>query len=840
MNFFQAAVGFWRSAFSKDKDLGSCSKRVPITFNFQLLTFNLSLIAFYAALAILITWPLATQMTSRLLGESLGDTYEYIRHVWWYTHAIQTWQPLFEQPLLAYPEGLTSWYLWGTPLRTFPAWLFAFVMPLPAAFNLMILVRLTFNGWSMCWLVRRLTGNTPAALLAGAVYLAYPTFQGQLFGGHPDLIVVWPFPFYIYSLLRLEQHGGWRSIALAAFWFVVSLLGNFVLLIYVVAPLTIFFAARYLLKCQWSAFRRLIIAAVVGGLFALIFILPATLELLSLPQVGDLGGSVDYSADLLAVVSPSFNHPLFGQLQYPRHVLGLNITEGVAYFGIIPALLTLIAVWKVPEARRWLLLTFIAWILSLGPLLKIFNQPVVVSTGGEYETYIPLPWMLFQNLPLISVARTPARFNFVVALSAAIMCGYAIKAISDWLLAISKTKGLTPRREASKTRINLLTFNFKLLTFNLLLIALILYEYQFFWPMPRVRSYIPNEIEDLADQNDLRAVFNVPWNNLVVAKEALYLQTRHQHPLIAGHVTRQTPVNQAMLSVLQGTYDPMLLDKAGVDIIIMHRDFNDRINDFTRESLGEPLFEDERFTMFAAPEAQGEPQFTAVTTGLRRITENANSHFYTPTSGWTTFSWRLQGDGRQVVLSLDGQPISSWMVDGESEFSVPIPAVSEGYHTATLSVEPPCFKHNSPNFECRSVEILDLEFREFTPAPMDAVEFADGLRLQGARIDDGTNELSIALWWRFDQPINENDIRFVHILNDDGQLVAQVDEALGVYPAASQRVDSVSIDIESLPPGEYRVVTGWYTYPDLTRRAVLSGVPGAENQTVIIGQFQRS
>src|SRR6185369_6001446 len=63
-------------------------------------------------------------------------------------------------------------------------------------------------------------------------------------------------------------------------------------------------------------------------------------------------------------------------------------------------------------------------------------------------------------------------------------------------------------------------------------IALILFEYQFYWPFPTVSAEIPQAVTALAERTDIRAVFDIPWDNLIEAKYAMYLQTAHQHPLI--------------------------------------------------------------------------------------------------------------------------------------------------------------------------------------------------------------------------------------------------------------------------------------------------------------------
>ncbi|MCA9909925.1 MAG: hypothetical protein KC519_14810, partial [Anaerolineae bacterium] len=143
-----------------------------------------ALFGFYVAVAVLITYPVITVLSTHFAGHPFGDSYEIARHIWWINHALKTGQPLFYQPLLLYPQGIASAYFWGNPLQLFPAWLLAFFLPLPAAFNIQVILTLVLNGWAMSRLARYLTGSTLAALAAGAIYMAYPTMQGHLAAGH--------------------------------------------------------------------------------------------------------------------------------------------------------------------------------------------------------------------------------------------------------------------------------------------------------------------------------------------------------------------------------------------------------------------------------------------------------------------------------------------------------------------------------------------------------------------------------------------------------------------------------------------------------------------------------
>ncbi|MBC7814139.1 MAG: hypothetical protein H7175_23495, partial [Burkholderiales bacterium] len=475
---------------------------------------HVAVYGFYLAVAALITWPLLTVMSERYLGHSFADSYEYARHIWWINHALRNGEPLFFQPLLAYPDGLNGAWLWGNPLQSFPAWLFAFVMPLPAAFNVSFLLTLALNGWALHWLMWKLTGQRGPALLAGLIFMAAPTFQGHMAAAHIGLLTLWPTPFYIYALLRLRETGQRRWIALGALWLLVGMWGNLLLLAFVLLPITALFGLMLLVRRDWEPLLRLIVVGLIGGALALIFIVPVAVEQLNTPYYARESGSLRYSADLLSIITPSFQHPFFGQFEYTHRILGLEPFEKAGYVGIIAALLAVIGVWKTRTARWWFVLAAMAWVLSLGPLLIALDEPVTVQTSG-YSSYVPLPWALLENIPLLNIARTPARFNFVLALALALMAGYGAAYLWG-------------------------RFNRRLLWLLLVpVMAGVLWEYQLFWPMPTIRGEVPDEIAALSERDDIRAVFDIPWQHLLVDKEAMFLQTGHGLPLIAGHVTRR-------------------------------------------------------------------------------------------------------------------------------------------------------------------------------------------------------------------------------------------------------------------------------------------------------------
>ena len=763
----------------------------------------------YLGITLLVTWPLALTFGSTFIGHSFSDAYEYIRHIWWIKHALQTGQPLFFQPLLGYPDGLSGLWLWANPLQSFPAWLFAFVLPLPAAFNLSVLLRLALNGWAMQFLVYDLTRKRAAAWLAGLIFMLYPTFQGQLAIGHSGLLLLWPVPLYIYALRHLRATPSRSWLLLSAGLFVVSLWGNILLLIYLVAPLTLFFAIDYLLRRDYRALRHLIVALLLGGIVSMLFIGPFLWEELQKPPRLSEGGDVTYSTDLLGLVTPSPRHPLFGQLDFTGRILGIDPFEREAYVGLIAFGLLLLGLWRRPAARPWLALALVAWIASLGPLLKLMNTVVTLNLNDRVS-YVTLPWLAFQDLPLLNTTRTPARFNFSIALAVAIMAGYGAAVLWDGLKRVRWPLFLG-------------------------LVVLVVFEYQTFWPMLTNPGTVPQPIQALAQRDDIRAVMNLPWEHLLAQKDGMFLQTGHQKPLIAGHVTRRTPVDPAKLTVLESTLDPALLDRESVDVLILHKEWA-RAGDRERLlQLAQPFYEDERIMAVNVPDPTSAPQFRAVYDVDQSIEDRSDAYFFAPQPGWFDLSGVVQSGGRDFQLALNGELIRQTASDGP--LRMPLFVTQPGYYTLDFAVQPPCPAHYIAVLACRAVDFDGLALGDFQPETFAApVQFAQGLNLDTYAIQTEGDHITVDLAWHFELARQENDIRFVHVVDQSGTLVAQSDEPLGQRPADSGWMEQVAFD--ALPAGTYDIYTGWYHYPDNVRFAVRSDLPEAVNSWVHLGQVR--
>jgi hypothetical protein len=766
------------------------------------LRFHALVYALYLAVAILITWPLLRVFSTEFLGHPFSDTYEYARHIWWFRHALATGQPLYFQPWLGYPDGLNGAWLWAIPLQSFPAWVFALVLPLPAALNLSTLLRLALNGWAMFVLADHLTGRGPA-LMAGLIFMTFPAFQGQLALGHTGLLALWPVPLMLWALLRLRDSGGWRRIGLAGLLWSAGLWGSFTSLVYLVGPVTLLLLLLEIVQRRWLVVRRMLLAVGLGVGIELLLIGPFFIEQAQSATLLNAGGSVQFSADLLSVFTPSFFHPLFTHLPYTHQVLGIDPFERLGYIGLVALILALVGVWRSRLARPWLLLALVAWVFSLGPLLKLFDRPVVLDLGGE-RTFVTLPWAALQALPVLNSTRTPARFHFSLALAVALLASYGAAQLKRhrWLLAV--------------------------------LALLVLLEYQSFWPLPTIPGTVPPAVQALAERADVGVVLNLPWNHLLAQKDGMFLQTGHQQPLLAGHIARRTPVDPAKLTLLQKTLDPALLQREQVDIVIWHKQWAEDEAEGPRRVFGSPLYEDVRIAVFEVPDVDTAPIFQAALPADHMLEDQLDLYFFAPEPGWVLLRADLNDTDKLVTLNLDGQFSHVWPSDVAVDLRVPV--TTAGYHTLTLHADPPCPAHAVPTLRCPAVAMAELVVGPFTPQPLpDAVQFDRGVTLRVHQVEADDDAVAVDLWWDFAQARSDTDIRFVHVVNAAGELVVQDDRTLGAQLAGGTWLERV--ELTGIPPGDYRVYAGWYTFPDFTRFAVQSDVPGAADGWVQIAEI---
>jgi hypothetical protein len=126
------------------------------------------------------------------------------------------------------------------------------------------------------------------------------------------------------------------------------------------------------------------------------------------------------------------------------------------------------------------------------------------------------------------------------------------------------------------------------------------------------------------------------------------------------------------------------------------------------------------------------------------------------------------------------------------------------------------------------------------------VQLSRGMALSGYRAAINGQALSIETTWRAAQKLSGDYHLFVHVLDQNGKLIAQADTIPGggTFPTSQWSVpqtwiEHVAISLPAdLPPGEYGIYAGWYLYPDMTRLSVEGNGPHAQDGLVFLREIE--
>lgn len=835
----------------------------------------------YSLVALVITWPLARQIDTHAAGAGWGDSSEVLRQSWWAREQLLHGRFPFEQSLLLYPNGWTSWLQWSQWMQYAPSTLLMLVFDPLTAFNLSLLITLVLNGTAAYWLGMHLSGrHRMAALLAGLVFMAFPAAQGHLSVGHFGNLILWPVALFALCWWRVLREGaGWRVVGWGGVWFALSALAHATQITFVLFPIVLFFGLYGIVWDRGRLMRRGASlfnqpwargAAMVlwGGLLLVPFYAPLLTDdgRREVEQLRE-PGRVAYSTDLLAFVSPSPFGPLddAGLVPgYAREVLGTNSAEGSAYLGLVAVGLAILALVRRESARVWLVVGLGAMLFSLGPLLKWRDVPVEVSFD-DIHSYVTLPWTLFQDLPVFEATRTPGRFNLATGLALSAMVAVGGRVLSEQVRRRSM-------RVAVMTALG----------------VLVMVEYQLFSPFLTSVAEEPPYLETLAHMDNVRAVLSVPVLDNVAAKSALYQQTIHHQPLIAGHTLRRTLQDPALLAVLDRATQPptndglpplrpadvsYLLWNAGADRVIVQKKL---VPDapaaltWLITALGSPEYEDDLIAAFAVPRTpEPPPGFLVVMaasvdgwTGLvnmglfegRFLTGPGSWYLYTATEqyGELFFQAAPYGAMQRVGVWLDDHLIDGFYAQDEI---VRLPLrLSAGYHTLRLepldgcdpypfelscwalpSLAGACVRLEQPL--CLSLVVGSPEWKSSGAAltPLD-VSLYGGLRLRAydVSLNERADTVTVRLFWEADGPLSGRYALFVHLADPvSGQPYTQYDG----YPVVStdqwgkgtrwQSTVQIAWPDPS-PAGDVALNVGWFRPDDNVRLGVLGDRPWAE------------
>lgn len=471
-------------------------------------------------------WPGVRHIGSHFISDG-RDGADFLWSYWALPHSALHGHNPFSSSRIFWPVGARLGFHTTTPLEAFAFWPLSKLLGPVLASNLLLLGAVPLTAWGVFLLAKHECCDDRAAFVAGVAYVLVPERIDRI-DGHWNLHHGWPLPFALWLLLRLYDRPTWpRAAAL-------GLMAGAALL----TELTYFafFAGAALVIAAWrwrQTVRRDVLARLAGATgVALLVTLPLLVSLVrdvlgnELDPIRRWGGADLASADLLGWLVPSVRHPLWGALSRPLHVNWG--AENYPYAGLVVLGLALAAVaWR--QTRRqtgpWPLIALGSAVLALGPFLHVNGW-----TGSRFEHFgvrysVPLPFMLFRSIPLLSALRVPGRFALMTALAL------------DVIAAIALTRVLRNRSARGQWAV-----------FAVVLVVTMVE----LLPVPTVRLQspdVPAAYRVIQHSQDDDAVLEVPlfWRDGFgqygdsVAHEHsifLYYATRHGHPVSNGMVAR--------------------------------------------------------------------------------------------------------------------------------------------------------------------------------------------------------------------------------------------------------------------------------------------------------------
>jgi hypothetical protein len=802
---------------------------------------NAAVFAIYAALTVIVTWPVAGRVGSHVPGRD-GDTFIHLWTFQWVKDALLAGQDPFYTRLLFFPSGA---FLYSHNF----AWVnIAIWLPLQAllgtvtAYSIAFLVVIVLNGFAGYLLTRELTGSSLVGFVGGLILAFWPYSLSH--HDHPNLIFIAWIPLALLYLKRFLDHWRRRDFILSAVFIALIGITRWQLLIMASFIIGLYLLYRIISDKLYRLPHRLgslLLLGLVALLIMLPFLLPVLTAMTRETVPTDL--FVDYEpdwTDLLAFVLPNRYHPLWGDAVtdvYDR----FPVRTAVPFVGYMTLLLVIIgAVFKWPKAQIWLLAALMYLVLAIGPTLQI--------NGRIFD--LPMPYSLIADSFIIQMIRRPTRFSVMLSIPFAILVAFGVAVLLDRLRS-------------------------KWASYALVAVVSLLILGEYFVTYSTLPLSTPAWYSELAKEPGEFGLFIAPISSgQTEYKTYMVHQFVHGKPLVQGHVSRIPPESTTFISrvpllrKVRHEKIRVLADEmvnvteqlrwlADVDIryLILYKPFLSESDiNVWKEWLGhDPVHEDLDLVVYKTDPTLGHDFTLAneLTTGPDGELEigliRASIIPSTTIPGGelqVALNWYAGSDVNRdydICLGLageDGQfvqsvceplaplwPTSNWQA-GELfytnyAFTTSAYLDAGAYPVALTLVDGVSGEQATDVIPVGGLDYAALPrvFTEPAPAAAAGIMWDDAIFLPGYDFEfPHADSLVVHVYWGARRRMDDSYTNFFHLIDPEtGEVVAQADVIPRgwTYPTnwweqGEWVEDTVWLSLEGVPPGEYALYTGWY------------------------------
>lgn len=501
----------------------------------------------FLLLTVAMTWPLVIEFTSSLPAGSGDVRQNYWNFWWWKKSLLDLHQHPYWTQYLFFPTGVNLIFYTHSVFNMLLALPVTVLLGPGAAYNFCVLFALTLAGWSAYLLVRELTGDARAGILAGIVFTYFPQRIEQTLE-HLNLFSIEFIPLALLYFLRVCRQGGRKDTILFGVFFALSTLCSWHLglkLLLILLPPSVwqFFRPSRPLR---GLLRDWVVAALLATVIVLPAVTPLIVEAYTVEEPYYSKPDANRGIDPVYLVIPPFANPLWGRLVAGAYLDRAYQSAGfMCYLGFVPLGLAALALARRAQgAGYWAGFGLVTLVLALG------SHPY--WNGRMYEN-ITLPFALLQHIPVLELMNVANRFLILTSLA----------------LGILAALGWTRLRKQTDSRF-------------LVLAGLIVLEYLWL-PFPMRETGISPIYQQLKTSARQGAILDIPFHQRSRSADDMVAQTVHERPIGGGYHSTFPPEPQRFIE-----QDPMLsqlvdvpklvrpidrdhLVKLGFDTVVLHK-----------------------------------------------------------------------------------------------------------------------------------------------------------------------------------------------------------------------------------------------------------------------------
>ncbi len=397
---------------------------------------RLSVVSWFAALAVVLTWPMVTDPYGAALGSIHADGMKHLWTLWWMS--AEVWREgsfPFHTELINYPAGMDLYPI--EPLNGLVAVLMPWVGVVGMS-NLLVFLNLTATGLAGMWFGTEVSGRRLGGLVAGTVLEGSAVMAFFVHVGVGELLHVWWLPLGLAVLVRARTTLQWRWFLALAGCLVGAMLSCFYLGFFLATSVAV-----WALTTLWAGRDTpglLLRYALAAGL-AIAIVVPVTRAFSgsyrsgTIPEIGlsrylteDHGQPItdppSARAELAQLVTPGREPTRREDAAY----------GGGRYLGILVLGLAVVGIVRDPRrALPWVAVGAVGVVLSLGSFLTVDGEVVRTASGARVR--MPIFWLNRVLGYYAEPLNFPVRYLAVTTTALAALSALSIR--HRWMLILA-------------------------------------------------------------------------------------------------------------------------------------------------------------------------------------------------------------------------------------------------------------------------------------------------------------------------------------------------------------------------------------------------------------------